>query len=226
MSDIDSQMESFFRNFFNTDVPGFSHNVEFSENQVDKILQQEFPDAWDPIEKEWKLWRLSTRVTSVRDMDGNSFRGYEPRPQSNKTRSDFRQRQKQLRNQMSPDYYTIIDGVWLSDHANLIRAGIPNLSPQEFNYGETQEWLDLTRGRKSVSITTGRTRYWIFSDGAIFLLLGGNDAMVMTRDQMIPMVENEMIAGKITTYLYGQPLLNWFAYPFNPKRFFNMPKSR
>lgn len=226
MSDIDSQMESFFRNFFHSSVPGFSHNVELSDNQVDKILQQEFPDAWDPIEEEWKLWRLSTRVTSIRDMDGNPIGELEPRPRSNKTLRDFRQRQKQLRNQMSPDYYTIIDRGWLVDHANLIRAGIPNLEPQEFNYGETQEWLDSTRGRKSVSITTGRTRYWIFSDGAIFLLLGGDDALVMTRDQMIPMVENEMIAGKITTYQYGQPLLNWFAYPFNPKNFFNMPKSR
>ena len=42
MTEIYSQMETFFRNFFNTGVPGLSHNVEFSENEVEQILRQEF----------------------------------------------------------------------------------------------------------------------------------------------------------------------------------------
>ena len=209
MSEIYSQMETFFRNFFNTGVPGLSHNVEFSENEVEQILRQEFSEAWDPIEQEWRLWNLSSQLVS---QDG------EP------TRQDFRNREKELRNAIQPDYYTIVDGGWLASNANLVRAGIPNLTPQNFSYGETQQWFDSTIGRKSLTITEGRTRYWIFSDGAIFLLMGGNQGLLMTRDQMQTMIDIEMISGNLVSYFYGQPLLNWFAFPFNPMRFSRNPK--
>jgi len=202
-ADLTQQLSTFFDNLFHTLVPAYQPDYTGAEQAIDKQLETEFPDILPDYDTpEWQLWNLDEQQLAA-----------------------FRVRQAQLVAEMRPYYYRIVDAVWLAQNANLLRTGVPQLSPRIFRYGETELWLASTIGRNSLSIASqAASKRWIFSDGNIFLVLASGEALILTRDQMQFQVELGMIGGDIQVYYYGSPLLNSIAFPFRQSLITRNPK--
>jgi len=202
-AELTTQLSTFFDNVFHTLVPAYQPDYTGAEQSVDRQLEREFPQILGEYgESEWQLWNLDSDQLAA-----------------------FRARRSELESETQPYFYRIVDGRWLAENANLIRTGVPQASPRTFGSAETELWLASTIGRNSLSIASqAATKLWIFSDGNIFLVLAGTEALIMTRDQMQFQIDLNMIGGDIRVYYFGRPLLNWIAFPFRQSLITRNPK--
>jgi len=198
--DIYEEMELFFSVMFNAPVPALQPNYIQSVQGIWNQLAQEFPDMIDTYEQtlEWDaLW-------NVPGVDGSEQRRI------------ILNRLEELRNEMTVDYWKIVDAGWLQQYLNLQnKAGF---GLHQLTADNSYAYLQKIRGRKTVSICPNRkTGLWIWSDGEIFVVIEGTEAMVMTRTQMQNQMFLQMITGPYVIYTLSDPIINWTNY--SPFRF-------
>ncbi len=194
------EMELFFSVMFNAPVPALQPNYIQSVQGIWNQLAQEFPDMIDTYEQtlEWDaLW-------NVPGVDGSEQRRI------------ILNRLEELRNEMTVDYWKIVDAGWLQQYLNLQnKAGF---GLHQLTADNSYAYLQKIRGRKTVSICPNRkTGLWIWSDGEIFVVIEGTEAMVMTRTQMQNQMFLQMITGPYVIYTLSDPIINWANY--SPFRF-------
>jgi len=206
MQDFQNSMETFFRNVFNSSVPAYSGDDSHTRATIVRDFMKKYPGCIN-----------DTRSNSLIDYDSIYYLAKSRNMSEESLINEIIEAHKQAVASVAPDYYPIVDGGWLATYANLQKTGMPHFATEQ-KFLSASDWFEHTRGKQTLSITRGRHNYWIWSDGNIFLLVGGRTALIMTRAQMDVQVFVNMIAPPITTYSYGNPFINWSSYPFNPNK--------
>ena len=216
MKFFQDSLETFFLNVFNSSVPAYSGDDSHTRATIVRELREKYPGCINGYQS------------------GRDIIDYDGVYRANSWQVDVEAAERQMINEiietwdqavaaMAPDYYPIVDGEWLATYANLQKTGIPHYATEQ-KYLSASEWFESTRGKQTLSITRGRHTYWIWSDGNVFLLVGGGrTALIMTRAQMDVQVFVNMIAPPITTYSYGNSFINWSSYPFNSNKIVQNP---
>lgn len=207
MQDFQNGLETFFLNVFNSSVPAYSGDDSHTRATIVRDLMKKYPGCIN-----------DRRSNSLIDYDRIYYLAKSRNMSEDSLINEIIEAHKQAVASVAPDYYPIVDGGWLATYVNLQKTGVPHYATQR-KFLSASEWFESTRGKQTLSITQGRHNYWIWSDGNIFLLVGGSaTALIMTRAQMDVQVFVNMIAPPITTYAYGVPFINWSNYPFNPNK--------
>jgi len=194
------EMELFFSVMFNAPVPALQPHYIQSVQKIWNQLAEEFPDMIDTYEQTL-VWDALWNVPGV---DGSEQRRI------------ILNRLEELRNEMTVDYWKIVDAGWLQQYLNLQnKAGF---GLHQLTADNSYAYLQKIRGRKTVSICPNRkTGLWIWADGEIFVVIEGTEAMVMTRTQMQNQMFLQMITGPYVIYTLSDPIINWTNY--SPFRF-------
>ena len=203
MQDFQNSLETFFLNVFNSSVPAYSGDDSHSRAKILSDLRKKYPGC------------INNTSDGIIDYEGVYYLMDTYEQSQDALINEIIDTWKQAVAVIAPDYYPIVDGEWLATYANLQKTGVPHYATEQ-KFLSASEWFESTRGKQTLSITRGRHNYWIWSDGNVFLLVGGGrTALIMTRAQMDVQVFVNMIAPPITTYSYGYPFMNWSSYPFN-----------
>ena len=206
MDDDDYEaINRFFLTVTKRSAPALSAQYGFADAAMWQQLSDEFPGAVNLGGRSW---------------DWENTHGYDFWLDGGKTYYEWaeelgwktlRQREKELRELFTPDYWTVADLGWTVGVLNdYFQNKMSRIKDEEVV--SKKDWLSSIRGQETISVTAGanaRSPIYILSDGEGFLVIRSNEVFVLTLNQMLEHMDLLMKSDKVAFATFTNVILNW-----------------
>ena len=204
------RFEDFIRRVFYTETPGLIPQYPFSRVRVWQQLDREYPGAvalhkrnfdWDG-DYGYAFWHSDPAAKNLYEWFDDAREGKVMDP---------RTREKELAEQMIPDYWKVSDINWLVSILN--PAFQTRMAELRINSEivSADDWLDYIRGKGTLSLTLdakSNSPTYIFSNGEFFLMVQGQEAYVLSESQIAESLPY-FTRGDFAVSVFVPPILNW-----------------